>query len=620
MNALLCVGCDSYDHLSSLNEAEGDARKMFEALSSTGVYDTSLSFLLRSPSASQIVAALERSLPAGASIDVFTFFFAGHAAAKAGSFFLCTNETDARRLSTTALPIASLFQMLNEFRPRLSNIVIDACQAGGSSFDMSTLIKPDVLGNSESCSTVFLGACSANEYAAEDESGGILTRAVLKCVNGECEIQTNNEFLDLLEVASSVSALVRGDQNAQTPVSWGLSLFGRGIFSTNPHFTPSTSEKRFPLRTIIPGSPAGRHLSTCSTVLWQEYRDTQKSPCPRRMLNLLQGVVSGLPHLSDRIALAQGVAESFVGSAKKSRELFAPAWCVAACAVLLLPDIESEEVRSVVETLVRRVDEETRSVVNELASRSADYHFLLSCVGVPADLFYLPLRICKLLGWLGFSMLINGPNQLMREQARMWDLIASIFKHYQDSIVTVSEEQAPYIFVFVEACIRMGRVDVASELVQQYYTSFVEKRGKVAAVGVDGKSAANYVRSLAPSRTKVEWQRPSPSWLLPVLLHCGVRLSLSTDWDLSPLDGLTMGMFIPTSYADFGREMIEHGTNHTLTVGHGIWSPLDFDREYDRLIRTPQALSPNLGSGRYRMLCVLSSVMFPDRVFFPLAG
>lgn len=124
MNVLLCIGCNKYDHLQVLDGAEKDAKEVFNLLSSQGgFYSPEVSRVLLSSTKNEIEEALNKAFPKGKEIDVFTFFFAGHAGVKNGSFFLCSRESDSERLSTTAFQISYLFLIINEFRPRQVNVV-----------------------------------------------------------------------------------------------------------------------------------------------------------------------------------------------------------------------------------------------------------------------------------------------------------------------------------------------------------------------------------------------------------------------------------------------------------------------------------------------------------------
>jgi uncharacterized caspase-like protein len=174
MNALLCIGCNTYQSLKCLRRAEEDARNVFDLLSTQEENrPPSKSSLLLSPEASEITDTLNTLFRDDREIDVFTFFFAGHAAVRTGSFFLCTRESKADRLSTTAFRLIDLFIIINGFRPNQVNLIVDSCQAGGSSFDLSQLLKPEFLGSSQASSVSFLGACSSDQQAGETFEGGI---------------------------------------------------------------------------------------------------------------------------------------------------------------------------------------------------------------------------------------------------------------------------------------------------------------------------------------------------------------------------------------------------------------------------------------------------------------
>jgi hypothetical protein len=101
MNVLLCVGCDSYDSLPSLSGAEKDAKGVFALLSPKCEGDEqTLSKLLLSPGLVSVQQALDALFAGAKDIDSFTFFFAGHGAVKAASFYLCVKDSAADRLST----------------------------------------------------------------------------------------------------------------------------------------------------------------------------------------------------------------------------------------------------------------------------------------------------------------------------------------------------------------------------------------------------------------------------------------------------------------------------------------------------------------------------------------
>src|SRR5207247_8693621 len=106
-------------------------------------------------------------------------------------------------------------------------IIVDACQAGGSSFDLGQLLKHEIIGSSEASSIAFLGACSSDQLADETLEGGVLSRELIKCLTGERMIQTKSPFLDLLETGATLCEEIRAREPDQKPITWGLSLLGR---------------------------------------------------------------------------------------------------------------------------------------------------------------------------------------------------------------------------------------------------------------------------------------------------------------------------------------------------------------------------------------------------------
>ena len=171
MNVLFCVGCDQYDFLTLLQGAERDARAMFDTLSSSGYYVNNRSSLLLSPSAAEMTKALAATLR-GDRISVFTFFFAGHAGGKNGSFFIALRDSESDALSTTAFPLSRLFEMVNEFQPSQVNVIIDGCEAGSSTSSMHTLLRSEDVGTIRASSISFLGACAADLQVSDTRRHG----------------------------------------------------------------------------------------------------------------------------------------------------------------------------------------------------------------------------------------------------------------------------------------------------------------------------------------------------------------------------------------------------------------------------------------------------------------
>jgi hypothetical protein len=519
----------------------------------------------------------------------------------------------------TAFPIATLFSITNEVQPRQVNIVVDACEAGGSSFDLAQLIKPEVIGHSEASSITFLGACSSDELAGETPDGGILTRHLIKCLTGERQIQTKSPSLDLIDISKTVCQDVHKNHPMQKPISWGLSLFGNGYFARNPHFDSSTAEPSFSVPSIPPQSEIGKSIRACSSVIWNEYRTIQEDPNPRRLLDLLDTVFRGKNRDSPGMVTSiQGLARTLSAGAGESSELLAPSQCLAACAVFFLPNIESTIIKKFTRETLREILVLNMAVWNELLSSiNSEQPALLSLTGVMADLYYLPLRITKILGWIGSSIiaevLIPGLND--GNDAFRFALASALLDRYAGSIVAVSDEQAPFLYAFLKACLLKNQTDLAKRVITLYFASFADKKGNVTRVGVDGIQAFRYIQSLGHEEYRPQdWRPANPSHLLPVLLYFGAKLNFGEIWDLRALDRISSAFFIPVNYRDFGCKVIGQGMNYTQQMGFGVWSLSGFIKELERGIAERFSADTRGFSKEGAALCTVASLLFPDRL------
>lgn len=620
MNALISIGCDTYDTLSPLRGAERDAREVFGALVGTnGDYDRELSHLLLSPNAQAVKEALNAAFPRGKEIDVLTIFFAGHGEAKAGSFYLCTRESDSERLSTTAFPVIGLFSIINEFRPRQVNIIVDACQAGASSFDLSQLQKPEVIGSSDASSIAFLGACSSNEYAGETSDGGIMTREFVRCLSGETEVQTRWPFLDLLGIGAIVCQKVSAVACDQKPILWGLSLFGNGRIAPNPHFDNGAIERSFPISSVRPQSKIGKRISDASSILWNEYRAIADDFCARRLLSVLTAISrDSTDDLASIVSFLQGLQRTLASKASDSADLLAASQCLATCAVSVLRHTDSAPVRQYVQDVLRELLERDATIWRELLTAvNADEFALCDNAGSMAELYYLPLRISKTLGWIGLGIVIETilPELAVENDSLRLELASRILDRYEPSFVAVSESQAPFLYVFLKACLLKDKKELAERVAHLYFGSFADKSGNITRVETNGDTAFTYIRSLGPEEHRPkDWRPASPSSLLSVLLLFGEKLGLNSSWNLRALDHKSSVIFIPENYCDFGDKVIEHGMNYTSRIGFGVWNLSEFKKEFERGMKTSFPSSAMSLPKEAVALCTIASLLFPDRL------
>jgi uncharacterized caspase-like protein len=242
MRVTICVGCDEHDYLRPLEGAASDAREVYESLlrENAGNYDAEISVLLLSPTVSDFNVSLGSVLYNNATVDVFTLFFAGHAAVSFETLYLGFRDTDASKLPLTGYSFSELVRAVVSTRPAQANFVLDACNSGGLGYDLATILRASLLGTAESTGVSFLAAAAADELAWEVGGGGAFTSELLRVISGELVVQTSRPFLDLSEVGAVLEPKAPPDAR-QTVSRWALNVQGVSRFVKNPHYVLTSS-------------------------------------------------------------------------------------------------------------------------------------------------------------------------------------------------------------------------------------------------------------------------------------------------------------------------------------------------------------------------------------------
>jgi hypothetical protein len=132
--------------------------------------------------------------------------------------------------SATALGISDLFAILNEAQPRQTNIILDACQSGGVVVDLPSVLKPDIIGGSQTPGISIFASSALDEYSGDTKDGGVGTIHLLRCIEGNEIVQTVRPTLDLVEVGRVASEIISAKYPEQTPVCWALISLARRDF------------------------------------------------------------------------------------------------------------------------------------------------------------------------------------------------------------------------------------------------------------------------------------------------------------------------------------------------------------------------------------------------------
>lgn len=423
-------------------------------------------------------------------------------------------------------------------------------------------------------------------------------------------MQDRSATLDLAEIGGRVRE--SRDWAEQTPVVWGVNLLEVPRFCRNPYYRVDPSA---PLREALQSWPGGGNRVSTQHYeqLWRAYLGTKDEWQPRAFLERVAKVLGDLSSEPEALATAATrLAAAMTRHARDSHDAFRPAQVGAAVAVALHPYIGQRSVAEIAELLVSNAVKETINALEGFLSdqRSDRFALLRSSGGGFADLYYLPLRVARVLAWAAGAWLISSPSgDCARAKSAIAQTSEVLEEQYGDCIVALSDVQAPLYFVVLCALKDLGLTEQAERTCGRLFHSLVRAGGKIAREDLAPERALNYLLARwSNSLGEVPELLEQPMEMLTVLLLFAEQLGLSRDWDPSlwRLDGVPFGAFLPESYEGFSAAVIEAGRNDMWTVGFDVFKVEDFISTW----RTPQAPSNRLEAN----LSILSALLFPDRV------
>lgn len=608
--ALLAIGCNAYDSLGSLSCAEADADALFGLLiePSVGDYDASRSCLLRSPTLQDVRAALATMLFDGEALDTLTITFAGHGAASSGSFYMAMRDSRANALSATALSLADLFRMIAEAAPKQTYLIIDACQSGGLISDLNVILKSEVMGEFGTPGVTLLATAASNESAVETGGHGIGTAALIDCIRGDVFLQDGNPALDLVEIGRAVSERV-GTTGTQTPVVWGLNLYGPSSFCKNPH--ASTGDA--PLRSVLAGWPDAHTAAAIRAGLprlWEPYVSVPTRWEPRQFLDRLAPLTNALTdEPAVLLNLIQRVSETFAVRARASQDRFREIEVRAACAIALLPFCDDHAVVQSLSTQCIEIAGLVELATGDVVDAVDAYQYALVTGGL-GDLYHLPIRLSKLIGWAGFA--VHTHHVMGRDTGpaagKLASLLDRIFDTYSLSLVAMSDCQAPYVMSAMTACAAAGMTDSAERVLGHMFASTVACSGRVARCDLDQSKALAYLVARGNHSKQLTAEMVAqPTELVLALLRLSRLFDLAEEFDtsLSELDHLSLNAYLVDDYRQFGQDHIMSGTNAVFVIGHDFWTIAELEAAWPNL---PAPDQPAVA-----MTALLASLLLPDR-------
>jgi hypothetical protein len=234
-------------------------------------------------------------------------------------------------------------------------------------------------------------------------------------------------------------------------------------------------------------------------------------------------------------------------------------------------------------------------------------------------LFYLPLRITRVLGWIGAALYIAKQYNLDIAELRALGIKFSgyISDHYAASATGMSESEIPFLAAFLLTANEQGDTDICELVISSLYNALIENDGALARADLTPDNVLGYLRARANNDLEAQREFSShPAESLAFVLLMGEVLSLQDliNYNLEYLDHSHLHVFIPNDHTQFSLPCIENGLNHVFQIGHGVWGVSDLVSRW-RISCAPQlALDASLKTAEVRIGALCSAFIFPNRI------
>lgn len=394
----------------------------------------------------------------------------------------------------------------------------------------------------------------------------------------------------------------------------------------NPHFEGMTPPYSFALAHIPAGSQIGQILQQESRDLWHIYQGLSERLVPRSLINAIHLPCSKLS--SDKgfvSSFIRGLSQSVATRAAEQLDVFAEAQAYVCCIASLLPFVNSDdEAEGTISGLCRTLSQLLQGTLEEVYKKMTNDPFaLLSTKGGLADLFVLPLRISKVLGWAGAHTYISRScNINCDESVQLLDNISrSINDNYGDSIVCVSDLQAPYLLCALLELLTNKYDDRVQIIFGSIFNSYIEHKGLIADTNIQSNKLPEFLlRRFSKESRNAREIYAQPDHLLSVLFFVAAKAGLQDVVDpyLERIDHKMFNVFIPADHTRFGATSIRNGVNITFQIGSehglGVFKTSDFKNWWEKTCVPRLDAEPRAESEPIRMASLITAMLLPDRI------
>ncbi len=390
------------------------------------------------------------------------------------------------------------------------------------------------------------------------------------------------------------------------------SVGGPPGFCRNPHYGKDPAR---PLREVMQSWPPSASNITRERYdnLWRAYSSISGEWSARSFSDVIGAALSPIATNPELLAgFVERFRDATLERATLSSDVFRQSQVCAALAVSMLPYIASAEVRCCIDRLVNATGRLLLDAGSALLKHLQRDPFCLLATrgGGISELFYLPIRISKVLGWMGAApALVNDESRRRESEELFASILQLILEHYSGSIVSMSDAQAPYWAIALSTAARLRLGENADELAGRIFASLTACGGRVARWDIAADSVFNYV--LARSQNAyagVPELVERPNETLTVLLKAAPLLELDEvfDHDLWKLDGVSFAAYLNPVFTEYGGETMNHGRNLAWAIGHDVFRVSD-------LVRSWPGDAPTPPDSTTAASAVLGALLFPDR-------
>ena len=226
-------------------------------------------------------------------------------------------------------------------------------------------------------------------------------------------------------------------------------MFGDSFLANNPHFEGDSTPYSYRLAHVPAGSAMGQVLQKESRQLWEVYQHLPEQLEPRSLLDAINQPCEKLGFENgDVSSFIRGLSQSIPSHAAMKNDIFAETQAYACCIVSLLAFLNSDdEAQDTILGLIHQLSDLLQNTLEKTYEAiDADTFAVLSTRGGLNDLFVLPVRISRILGWAAaHTHICNKLGINENESEAIFEKITHIvIDKYLNAVVSVSDAQSPY--------------------------------------------------------------------------------------------------------------------------------------------------------------------------------